>query len=359
MHTGPVPWSVRAISLLGGDVPVDQWVDDAGCLVADPVPDAERLPGSYVLPGLVDAHAHPTIGWESDRPVALDAATALEVLAGWARSGLSVVRDAGSPGGLALTLEPARGLPRLQAAGRFLAPAGQYFPQLLPEGAPAERVAELAVAELARGARWVKIIADFPFLDGQDPTGPPAATYSTETIAELVAAVHAAGGRVAAHSSTDSVADLVAAGVDSIEHGLGMDESTLRLMAETGAAWTPTLCAVMAGRDGSPENLRWTTAYALRLRELLPLAHALGVPMLTGTDGVGTVAHEVAMLAGHGLEPAAALAAATTAAYGFLGESFGDVGRPTSLVTYDADPREDLAILSAPRAVLIDGIRVR
>ncbi len=28
------------------------------------------------------------------------------------------------------------GMPRLQAAGRFLAPAGRYFPALLPEGHP-------------------------------------------------------------------------------------------------------------------------------------------------------------------------------------------------------------------------------
>jgi len=30
-----------------------------------------------------------------------------------------------------------------------------------------------------------------------------------------------------------------------------------------------------------------------------------------------------------------------------------------TLVTYDADPREDLAALSAPAAVIIDGFRVR
>ena len=50
-----------------------------------------------------------------------------------------------------LQLDRAPGMPRLQAAGRFLAPAGRYFPALLPEGAPEQRLTELALAELARG----------------------------------------------------------------------------------------------------------------------------------------------------------------------------------------------------------------
>jgi imidazolonepropionase-like amidohydrolase len=83
------------------------------------------------------------------------------------------------------------------------------------------------------------------------------------------------------------------------------------------------------------------------------------VPVLTGTDAVGTITREVTLLAEHGLDPAAALAAATTTGYRFLGEPFDQPGRPATLVTYQDDPREDLAVLSSPRAVLIDGVRVR
>ena len=114
------------------------------------------------------------------------------------------------------------------------------------------------------------------------------------------------------------------AGVDSVEHGTAIDEPALRLMAEAGVAWTPTLCAVLA------------------------------VP---GT--AGTLVREITLLAEHGLAPAAALEAATTAGYRFLGEPCGQPGRPVSLVTYQDDPREDLAVLSSPKAVLIDGVRVR
>jgi len=78
-----------------------------------------------------------------------------------------------------------------------------------------------------------------------------------------------------------------------------------------------------------------------------------------GTDLAGTIAREVALLAEHGLEPAAALAAATTTGYRFLGEPFDQPGQPVTLVTYQDDPREDLTVLSSPSAILIDGVRVR
>jgi imidazolonepropionase-like amidohydrolase len=353
-------WSVHAVPLPDGDRPADMWVDAAGCLASGPVPAAEPLPGRYVAPGLVDAHAHPTVAGTAGGPAALGGAEALEVLAAWAASGVCLVRDAGSPGGLALQLDLAPGMPRLQAAGRFLAPPGRYFPALLPEGVPEQLLTELALGELARGGRWVKLIADFPAVVDGMPSGPSAPTYPGEAVEAMVTAVHAAGGRVAAHVQTDMVSALVRAGVDSIEHGNAMDEAALRLMAQAGAAWTPTLCAVLSVPDTAPEAARRRAAdYRRRLHELLPLAHRLGVPILAGTDTAGSLAREVTLLAGHGLEPAAALRAATTTGYRFLGESSGTAGQPATLVTYQDDPREDLAVLSSPVAVIINGVRVR
>ena len=63
-------------------------------------------------------------------------------------------------------------------------------------------------------------------------------------------------GRVAAHVTTDAVTRLVRAGVDSVEHGTALEESTLRLMARAGTAWTPTLCAVLAVPGTASEAAR-------------------------------------------------------------------------------------------------------
>ncbi len=63
----------------------------------------------------------------------LDARAARANLTAWAEAGITLVRDVGSAGGLSLQLGSGPGLPALQAVGRFLAPAGRYFPDLLSE----------------------------------------------------------------------------------------------------------------------------------------------------------------------------------------------------------------------------------
>jgi hypothetical protein len=353
-------WHLRAVHLPDGIDVEDVWIDRSGSFVDTAIDDAESLPGAYACHGLVDAHAHPSVEMGPVGPVAVDASGTLEKLGQWAREGVTAVRDVGSPGGLTLRLDLGHGLPNVQAAGRFLAPAGRYFPDLLPQDAPEDQLTALALAEVQRGARWVKVIGDFPLVSQGVPSGPPHPTYRLSAITELVVAVHAVGARVAVHSTIGDVADLVAAGVDSIEHGTSIDEAALQLMAQTGAAWTPTLCAVLGPQDKDlpPDRRKQRADYRDRLSTLLPTAIRLGVPVLTGSDGIGSVAREVTLLAAHGLPATEALAAATTTAYRFLDVDQTRGTTPTSLVTYDADPREDPSVLSTPRAVIIRGQRV-
>lgn len=122
-------WTVRAVPLPDGDRELDLWVDAVGCLVTAPVPGAERLPGRYVLPGLVDAHAHPSLGWEAGLPVALDEAGTLANLTAWAAEGVGLVRDTGSPGGSVLRLNKAPGMPgSKRPAGSWPRPASTTRP---------------------------------------------------------------------------------------------------------------------------------------------------------------------------------------------------------------------------------------
>jgi hypothetical protein len=108
------------------------------------------------LPGLADAHAHPAVGSGPAGLVALDQTAARANLAAWAQAGITLVRDVGSPGGLTLELRPAPGLPAVQAAGRFLAPAGRYFPDLLDTPVDEASLVSAALAEIGHGAAWVK-----------------------------------------------------------------------------------------------------------------------------------------------------------------------------------------------------------
>jgi hypothetical protein len=59
---------------------------------------ADPLPGRYVLSRLVDAHAHPAVAAGAPGPVALDPGAAHANLIAWAKAGITLVRDAGSPG---------------------------------------------------------------------------------------------------------------------------------------------------------------------------------------------------------------------------------------------------------------------
>jgi imidazolonepropionase-like amidohydrolase len=129
-----------------------------------------------------------------------------------------------------------------------------------------------ALAEIDRGATWVKVIADFPDLAvGTDTT----ATYPIGSIAQLTAAAHQAGARVAMHSTLSNAGQLVAVGADSIEHGFGLDKPAIQEMASRGTAWTPTIGALLAllrRPEMAPERRQRLQESRERLAELLPLA---------------------------------------------------------------------------------------
>ena len=258
------------------------------------------------------------------------------------------------PRGITLQLASGPGMPVMQAAGRFLAPPGRYFPDLLGEPVDEANLVRCALTEIGRGAAWVKVIADFPDLAAG--TG-ATATYPIGSIARLIAAAHDAGARVAVHSTLPDAGQLVAAGADSIEHGFGLDERAISEMATRGAAWTPTVGALLAPLDApdlTPARRHRLHEARTRVAELLPVAVRLGVPVLAGSDVTGSIPAEVALLARLGLAPEDALAAASTWPRRFLGAP-----ATADIVTYHHDPREDPGQLAHPAAVVASGTRLR
>jgi imidazolonepropionase-like amidohydrolase len=135
------------------------------------------------------------------------------------------------------------------------------------------------------------------------------------------------------HVSGPSVAALVDAGVDSIEHGPMADEAVVEAMAARGTAWVPTV-ATIERHTGPLEAWRRT----------LPRAVALGVPVLVGSDELGPagVAREAeALVRLGGLSAADVLHGATEGARAVLRLPVQD----GDAVTFDGDPREDIASL--------------
>jgi len=354
-------WRVDATLLPNGDT-VAAGITEVGTWTSVPAVDAEQLPGRFILPGLVDAHCHLGVTRnEQGEPVGLDVDAAAANLAAAGAAGVTTIRDIGSPRRITLQLLAREGDGGLLVCGRFLAPAGQYYPALY-DPVPVEALVDAALAEVAAGARWVKLIGDFAVTLPDGNRTPPVPTYPIAEVGRLVEAVHAAGARVAAHTTTTHVKALIEAGIDSVEHGFGLDADDLATLARRGGAWTPTLCALTAAPPGpdDPERRAERARVQERLPYLLTVAADLGVTVMTGTDIAGTVAAEVALLVQFGLEPSAALAAASTAARRFLGlPAVGTDGQPVDLVTYHEDPRDDPDTLARPAAVVARGVRIR
>ena len=318
--------------------------------------EQQELPGRYALAGLVDAHAHPTVARDEHGPLLADTEYGAARLEEYALSGVTVIRDVGgrSQATLGFARSTTAGRPVVTAAGRFLAPANRYFPRMHSPVAPDELVAAIK-AEVAAGAAWVKIIGDAPEWDADGPVPQStAATYDLDTLRRAVDAAHAAGARVAVHNNLPD-SGLAAIGADSIEHGTGLSHSEIEALGARGGAWTPTLCAVLGNRDSpDPDVRKRADELRERLRDHLPYAVAHGVRVLAGTDVVGTIADEIALLADHGLTAAQAITAAGSLARDFLGiHPEGDI------VTYDADPLQDPGVLAHPAAVVVRGVRVR
>jgi imidazolonepropionase-like amidohydrolase len=358
-------YHLNATILPDGDRPVDLWIVD-GRISFQPRDNAEELApaGAYAVPGLVDAHTHLTMDFgrtglpEGSREL-VDANRRAYLAAG-----TLLLRDVGALSDSTLGLSADDGLPRVLPAGRFLAPAGGYCGYEQPT--PAEALSETALQQLTAGARWIKIIVDWPGGDFRQEMlefGCDRLNYSLEALAAAAESVHEAGGRVAAHTFSKEGARLsVAAGIDSIEHGWGLDDDLLVEMAAKGIGWTPTLSLgpLMIGdaeARGKPHVAGWVAERLKQLERLVPRARRLGVPILAGTDVLpaGCIAHEVAALHQAGLEPKDALAAASTAARRFLREPVLDEGKTGNLVLYSHDPREASELLSHPTLIMLNG----
>ncbi|MBR4079450.1 MAG: Xaa-Pro dipeptidase, partial [Christensenellaceae bacterium] len=68
---------------------------------------------------------------------------------------------------------------------------------------------------------------------------------SAEEIAEMIHIAHEEGFAVMAHANgARTVEAAVKAGIDSIEHGAYMDDEAVSALAESDAAWVPTISTV-------------------------------------------------------------------------------------------------------------------
>jgi imidazolonepropionase-like amidohydrolase len=328
------------------------------------VPELRVLEG-WVLPGLVDVHCH--IGLAADG--AVDRATAEAQALTDRDSGVLLVRDAGSPADTAW-VHDRPDLPRLIRAGRHLARPKRYLRHVARELTdPADLPAAVA-QEAARGDGWVKLVADWIDRD-LGPDGDLRPLWPDDVLADAVAAAHAAGARVTAHTFlTEALDPLLAAGVDCLEHATGATPEQIERIAAAGIPVTATLLQVgrfaeiAAGADRYPRFAdRMRRMYARRFEHVRDM-HDAGIRVLVGTDAGGTLPHgsiaaEAGELVRAGIPTADVVAAASWRTRSWLGVPGLEEGASADLVVYPADPRRDIRVLAEPAAVVLRGVVVR
>ena len=355
-----------------------------------PIPaDAERmaLPGTTLLPGLIDAHVHLFLhpyneaAWNDQvlkEPLALRTLRAGENARATLMAGFTTVRDLGTEGagyadvGLKAAID--QGIipgPHMIIATRALVATGSYGPKGfdpaidVPQGAEEADGDALVLAarrQMGRGADVVKLYADYRWGAGE----PSRVTFSAAEMRAVVGAAHDAGRSVAAHASTpEGMRRAAMAGVDTIEHGNDGTAEVFALMKAKGVAFCPTLAATDAieryrGWNGaSPEPKAITVKKAS-----FALALKAGVRMCVGGDtGVfthGENGREMMLMVAGGMSPTAVLMAATSgnAAILGIGDRAGAIspGMPADLVAVAGNPEQKIDAIRDIVMVMKSGI---
>ncbi|RKT85885.1 Imidazolonepropionase [Saccharopolyspora antimicrobica] len=337
----------------------DLWVRDGGRISLDEVPGAETVfDGGFVLPGLVDAHCH--IGIGPDGPVELDEAAAQAELD--RDAGTLLVRDCGAPIDTR-PLQEREDLPRIIRAGRHLARPKRYIPYLADQLDHEEQLPAAVAEQAAYGDGWIKLVGDW--IDRS--VGDLAPLWSDEVLTEAIATAHRMGARVTAHVfGEDALPGLIAAGIDCIEHGTGLTDDTIELMARHGTALVPTLINIenfpsfAAAATKYPDYAAHMTELYGRADRTVAKAIEAGIPVYAGTDAGGGIAHgvlaeEIIALHRVGMSTEQAIGAASWQAREWLGWPSLEHGAPADLVCYAEDPRKDLAELRNPRRIVLRG----
>jgi imidazolonepropionase-like amidohydrolase len=354
---------------------------DALELSDDQTAEIIDLRGSFVLPGLMDAHIH--LMWSGrDRPIkkkgglAAQAPLSNEDLTLWTlrhartalASGFTTVRElAAEPEVMFAVRDWINGGkfigPRILAAGQPVTAAGGHGDNSVVDADPdslgasglcdgLESCRRAVRMQHKRGSDVIKMMSTGGWADH---TGTEQLFFYDEMEATVNAA-HQLGMTVATHAyAGDAIANAVRAGVDSVEHGLAVTDATLKEMKKKNIFLVPTLS--IAQRKGDE-----ITLYRDKYRAF-ERAMDIGTPIAFGTD-VGGIPHryaarEFSHMVKLGMSPEATIVSATinTASLFRLESEIGTIepGKLADIIAVNGNPLEDIKTLEDVKFVMKSG----
>ena len=341
-----------------------------------------------LLPGLIDAHVH-LKGWRSSNPddvlitphplAALRAAADCRKLL---HAGFTTVRDCGGCLGPhlrdAIAAKEIPG-PRILTAYRGLSQTGRVktvtwaldITPLRQEVDGVDDCVRVVREQIGLGADLIKVSITGRVYAPQSDPGQTA--YTSEEIQAIVKEAHRMGRRVAAHAqATQGIKNGILGGVDSIEHGIYLDEEACQWMRERNTVLVPTLAyfyrIATLGEDlGSP-------AYAVRKAKEVVEAHMksfalamrMGITIGMGTDFEGSALFphgengaEFDLMVDGGMAERDVIVAATATNAAILGieQKVGTIetGKLADIIAVPGNPLKQISALRQVEFVMQEG----
>ena len=342
--------------------------------------------GATLMPGLIDCHVHICHGAEANPAEGVDRLTAsgvglraLEHAKRTLEGGIVAVRDCGGKDYIEFAARDACNAgrflgPTIRAAGRMICMTGGHGNRIGRVADGVDEVVKAVREQVHAGSDLIKIMATGGVMT--PGVNPQDAHYSAEEMAAGIGEGHRFHKPCASHAQgRDGILNAVRGGIDSIEHGIFMDERCVEEMLEHGTYLVPTLAAIrniLGNRD------RGIPAYVVEKSERVAEQHMTSIQMYyraggniaMGTDAGtpfnlhGENALELAYMVDVGISPADSILIATKQAAAL--NRYEDRGRLAEgcfadLLLVEGDPLQDIAQVAGKanhRLVVKNGQRV-
>jgi imidazolonepropionase-like amidohydrolase len=325
------------------------------------------LAGRAVIPGLIDTHVHIAGGdffpGYFDETTGLAALRMAEAAQRTLMAGITTIRVAGSRDFLDVDLRDAvdAGVipgPRVVASGRGLTTTGGHAHTYCMEVDGADEVAKAVRYHMKRRVNSIKLMLS----SGVSTAGSNVNTaqFTLEEMHTAVFHAHKFGMKVLTHSiGYEAIRDGIEVGVDSIDHGIWLDEEQAVRMREKGIYMVPTFGPFYyytVVRKAEPWRIARAEQVTPRLASAFRLAMEVGVPIAMGSDcGApsrypnGDNALELELMVQNGMSPDRAIRSGTSEAAKLIGmaESIGSLepGKLADLIVTDGNPLDNVSVV--------------